>query len=561
MFVHGFTFGGHPVCAAAALANLDIFEREDLCGHVLEKEGEFRGMLEELRDIPIVGDVRGAGYFHAIELVKDQDTKESFSDEESETLLRGYLSGALYENGPDLPRRRPRRPRDPALAAADRRQRAVRGDRAGAADGAHRGDGPHGAATTPRRHAHAAHARRRGGPRAGLPATRPPTSGALGAHHRAARPHAVAVRAASCCSHGTAARRRPKRQREFVRLLVRPPPRRARDSAPASTTDGARRQASSRRRGELGFPVFEVPYELPFIAITEKAFARLVNDQYEVLQRGIAIHKRLERLVIEERGLDELVRALAAAIGGAVMVLDARGAPLAERAFRRPLSEDAANARGRAACAPAEWRVRRPGDASEFAPDHPDVAGRSLVLAVSSARWRAPAGVAGGRPRRGRPRRLRAPDPAAGSHRGGARADAPARDARHRAPAGRRRAGRGPRRGAAAAARPTTPSCTPGWGRSGWATVPPCWCSRRRRAPGRPPRRTLDRFLADAGLGALVAVRERPAVRGGGLPGRRPRPGGAGRPRARGARRRGGGAACRGEQAGGAHVGASPQLP
>ena len=74
-----------------------------------------------------------------------------------------------------------------------------------------------------------------------------------------------------------------------------------------------------------GFPVFEVPYDLPFIAITEKAFARLVNEQYEVLQRGIAIHKRLERLVIEERGLDELVRALAAALGGTVTVIDAHG--------------------------------------------------------------------------------------------------------------------------------------------------------------------------------------------------------------------------------------------
>src|ERR671922_1243762 len=74
----------------------------------------------------------------------------------------------------------------------------------------------------------------------------------------------------------------------------------------------------------LSFPVFEVPYELPFIAITEKAFTRLVNEQYEVLQRGIAIHKRLERLVLEERGLEEVVRALAAAIGGAVSVPSAR---------------------------------------------------------------------------------------------------------------------------------------------------------------------------------------------------------------------------------------------
>jgi adenosylmethionine-8-amino-7-oxononanoate aminotransferase len=99
MFAHGFTFAGHPVAAAAALANIEIFERDDLCGHVLRKEGELRGMLDGLRDIPIVGDVRGAGYFHAIELVKDQDTKEGFTHEESESLLRGFLSGELYKRG------------------------------------------------------------------------------------------------------------------------------------------------------------------------------------------------------------------------------------------------------------------------------------------------------------------------------------------------------------------------------------------------------------------------------------------------------------------------------
>ena len=99
MFAHGFTFAGHPVAAAVAMANLDIFEREDLCGHVRAKEGEFRSMLDGLRDLPIVGDVRGAGFFHAIELVKDKETKESFSDEESEELLRGFLSGELYRRG------------------------------------------------------------------------------------------------------------------------------------------------------------------------------------------------------------------------------------------------------------------------------------------------------------------------------------------------------------------------------------------------------------------------------------------------------------------------------
>ena len=98
-FAHGFTFAGHPVAAAIALANFEIFEREDLCGHVRAKEGEFRKMLESLHDLDIVGDVRGAGYFHAIELVKDKETKEGFDDGESEELLRGFLSGELYRRG------------------------------------------------------------------------------------------------------------------------------------------------------------------------------------------------------------------------------------------------------------------------------------------------------------------------------------------------------------------------------------------------------------------------------------------------------------------------------
>jgi adenosylmethionine-8-amino-7-oxononanoate aminotransferase len=83
-----------------AMANLDIFEREDLCGHVREKEKEFREMLDGLhRDLEIVGDVRGAGFFHALELVKDKDAKETFDDEESEELLRGFLSGELFRQG------------------------------------------------------------------------------------------------------------------------------------------------------------------------------------------------------------------------------------------------------------------------------------------------------------------------------------------------------------------------------------------------------------------------------------------------------------------------------
>jgi adenosylmethionine-8-amino-7-oxononanoate aminotransferase len=98
-FTHGITFGGHPVSAAVAMANLDVFENEGLNEHVRENEDGLRGMLESLRDIPIVGDVRGAGYFQAIELVKDHKTNQSFSDEESETLLRGFLSAELYRRG------------------------------------------------------------------------------------------------------------------------------------------------------------------------------------------------------------------------------------------------------------------------------------------------------------------------------------------------------------------------------------------------------------------------------------------------------------------------------
>jgi len=98
-FAHGFTFGGHPVAAAVALANIDILEREGLCEHVRANEGAFRAMLDGLRDIPIVGDVRGAGYFHAIELVKDRETKAGFDRAESEALLRGFVAGELYRRG------------------------------------------------------------------------------------------------------------------------------------------------------------------------------------------------------------------------------------------------------------------------------------------------------------------------------------------------------------------------------------------------------------------------------------------------------------------------------
>jgi adenosylmethionine-8-amino-7-oxononanoate aminotransferase len=98
-FPHGYTFGGHPVSAAVAMANLDIFEREGLNQHVREQAPAFRATLEKLLDLPIVGDVRGEGFFYGIELVKDKATRETFDDDESERLLRGFLSKALFDAG------------------------------------------------------------------------------------------------------------------------------------------------------------------------------------------------------------------------------------------------------------------------------------------------------------------------------------------------------------------------------------------------------------------------------------------------------------------------------
>ncbi len=98
-FLHGITFAGHPVSAAVALANLDIFERDGLLDHVKAKEPEFRSKLDTLSDLPIVGEIRGAGFFYGIELVKDKATRETFSHEESERLLRGILTPKLFDLG------------------------------------------------------------------------------------------------------------------------------------------------------------------------------------------------------------------------------------------------------------------------------------------------------------------------------------------------------------------------------------------------------------------------------------------------------------------------------
>jgi adenosylmethionine-8-amino-7-oxononanoate aminotransferase len=99
MYSHGITFGGHPVQAAIALKNIEIIKRERIVEHVAETQDQFRATLEQLLDLPIAGDLRGTGFFYALELVKDKETRESFDDDECETLLRGFLSPRLFERG------------------------------------------------------------------------------------------------------------------------------------------------------------------------------------------------------------------------------------------------------------------------------------------------------------------------------------------------------------------------------------------------------------------------------------------------------------------------------
>jgi adenosylmethionine-8-amino-7-oxononanoate aminotransferase len=99
MYSHGITFGGHPVMCAIALANIEIMKREGIVEHVRERQEAFRSTLAQLLELPIVGDLRGTGFFYALELVKDKETRETFSDEECESLLRGFLTPRLFEAG------------------------------------------------------------------------------------------------------------------------------------------------------------------------------------------------------------------------------------------------------------------------------------------------------------------------------------------------------------------------------------------------------------------------------------------------------------------------------
>jgi adenosylmethionine-8-amino-7-oxononanoate aminotransferase len=99
MYSHGITFGGHPVQSAVALKNIEIMKRERIVEHVAEMQDTFRATLSQLLELPIAGDLRGTGFFYALELVKDKETRETFDEEECETLLRGFLSPRMFERG------------------------------------------------------------------------------------------------------------------------------------------------------------------------------------------------------------------------------------------------------------------------------------------------------------------------------------------------------------------------------------------------------------------------------------------------------------------------------
>ena len=141
-FVHGYTFGGHPVSSAVALANLDIFEREGINDHVKQNAPAFRATLEKLLDLPIVGDVRGEGFFYGIELVKDKATKAGPRRRAQRMAAAQLPVHRAVRGRPVLPRRRPRRLGSAAGAAADQWPGRVRRDRADSAWRAHPGMGP-----------------------------------------------------------------------------------------------------------------------------------------------------------------------------------------------------------------------------------------------------------------------------------------------------------------------------------------------------------------------------------------------------------------------------------
>ena len=361
-------------------------------------------MLEGLRDIPIVGDVRGAGFFHAIELVKDQETKEGFTDEESEWLLRGFLSGELYRRG--LICRADDRG-DPVIQLAPplicdtehfeeiARRPAPRADRG-------LGEGPSADLSQSSMLTVGACSRTAGSssPPATRAATDKPVRWVHISEHEDPTPWLSGGELLLTTGY------QPRHAGEAAPL--RRAARRARASpgsasAPASTTSGCPKALVDAAEAH-GLPLFEVPYEMPFIAITERAAPQLVNEQFGVLERGVQVHERLERLVIEGRGLERDPR------------LD-RGRDRRARRCSRRSGRELARSAGTAArprrdaAAELAGRDRDAGAAAPpapFAPSTAALAGRALAVPVPGRRGGEPRRLAGGRLRARPARRLRA---------------------------------------------------------------------------------------------------------------------------------------------------------
>ena len=248
------------------------------------------------------------------------------------TCCAASSPGALYHHGLICRADDRGDPVDPARAAADRRHRAVRRDRAGAA---HRADAPRASCLLGDGDADRPGSRRRDGARArrGERAASAPIRWVHVSELADPTPwlsggELLLSTGMALLDARLAARLRPPARRA--------PARRAWASASASRTTTLPAALVEEARA-LDFPLFAVPYEMPFIAITERAFTSLVDEQLDVLQRAVAIQRRMERLVLEERSLGEVVRGLANSIGATVMVLDAAGRPLASHAFRREL--------------------------------------------------------------------------------------------------------------------------------------------------------------------------------------------------------------------------------
>ena len=167
----------------------------------------------------------------------------------------------------------------------------------------------------------------------------------------------------------------PKHQREFVARLAERGV--AGIGLGTGFTHATVPKALVAAAEQRAVPLIEVPYDVPFIAVTEQAFGRLVNEQYALLQRSIAAQERLQRIVLSERGLDAIISALATLLGAAVLVFDGRGELQSSRTFRRELGDETIEAIG------AEIGERARGaEPASFVPRHLDLGPRAFALPV-----------------------------------------------------------------------------------------------------------------------------------------------------------------------------------